>query len=86
MGARIQDRHFQVEQLFDPKRISKPFVVLRRAFDPLQNESEPLPFALAEYNAEQAGPAVGLKPVEPRPQFLGSNRFSHYAQIRSIDS
>ena len=44
--------NFQVDQLFDPKiNIEAGAWYLRRALDHWQNESGPLPFALAEYNA-----------------------------------
>jgi len=43
---------FNVEQLFDPKtNLEAGSWYLRRALDHWQNESEPLPLALAEYNA-----------------------------------
>lgn len=43
---------FQLDQLFDPKtNLEAGSWYLRRALDHWQNESEPLPFALAEYNA-----------------------------------
>src|SRR5947207_5627017 len=44
--------NFQVGQLFDPKtNLEAGSWYLRRGVDHWQNESEPLPFALAEYNA-----------------------------------
>jgi len=44
--------NFQVDQLFDPKtNLEAGSWYLRRALDHWQSESEPLPFALAEYNA-----------------------------------
>src|SRR5256714_6609516 len=44
--------NFRVEKLFDPKtNLEAGSWYLRRALDHWQNESEPLPFALAEYNA-----------------------------------
>ena len=43
---------FQLDQLFDPKtNLEAGSWYLRRAIDHWQNESDPLPFALAEYNA-----------------------------------
>jgi soluble lytic murein transglycosylase len=43
---------FKVEDLFDPKtNLEAGSWYLRRAIDHWQTESEPLPFALAEYNA-----------------------------------
>ena len=43
---------FQLEQLFDPKtNLEAGSWYLHRAIDHWQNESDPLPFALAEYNA-----------------------------------
>jgi soluble lytic murein transglycosylase len=43
---------FGIDQLFDPKtNIEAGSWYLRRALDHWQNESEPLAFALAEYNA-----------------------------------
>jgi soluble lytic murein transglycosylase len=44
--------NFNFEQLFDPKtNLEAGSWYLRRALERWQNESEPLPFALAEYNA-----------------------------------
>jgi soluble lytic murein transglycosylase len=44
--------NFQVEQLFDPKiNLEAGAWYLRRAFEHWQNQSDPTPFALAEYNA-----------------------------------
>src|SRR5438132_4460951 len=44
--------NFQIEQLFDPKtNLEAGAWYLHRAIDHWQNESDPLPFALAEYNA-----------------------------------
>ena len=43
---------FQLDQLFDPKtNLEAGSWYLRRGIDHWQNESDPLPFALAEYNA-----------------------------------
>jgi soluble lytic murein transglycosylase len=43
---------FQLDQLLDPKiNLEAGSWYLRRAVDHWQNESDPLPFALAEYNA-----------------------------------
>jgi peptidoglycan lytic transglycosylase len=44
--------NFQVEQLFDPKtNLEAGTWYLRRAFERWQHQTDPLPFALAEYNA-----------------------------------
>jgi soluble lytic murein transglycosylase len=44
--------NFKLEDLFDPKtNLEAGSWYLRRALDHWQTESEPLPFALAEYNA-----------------------------------
>jgi len=44
--------NFRVEQLFDPKtNLDAGTWYLRRAFEHWETQSEPLPFALAEYNA-----------------------------------
>jgi soluble lytic murein transglycosylase len=44
--------NFQVEQLFDPKRnLEAGTWYLRRAFEHWQHQTDPLAFALAEYNA-----------------------------------
>ena len=44
--------NFKLDQLFDPKtNLEAGSWYLRRAIDHWQSESEPLPFALAEYNA-----------------------------------
>jgi len=43
---------FKLDELFDPKtNLEAGAWYLRRAVDHWQNESDPLPFALAEYNA-----------------------------------
>jgi soluble lytic murein transglycosylase len=43
---------FRVEQLFDPKtNIDAGTWYLRRAFEHWETQSDPMPFALAEYNA-----------------------------------
>ena len=44
--------NFQVEQLFDPKtNLEAGTWYLRRAFERWKAQSDPMPFALAEYNA-----------------------------------
>ena len=44
--------NFNVDQLFDPKtNLEAGSWYLKRAIDHWQNESDPVPFALAEYNA-----------------------------------
>jgi soluble lytic murein transglycosylase len=44
--------NFHIEQLFDPKtNLEAGSWYLRRALDRWQNQTDPLPFALAEYNA-----------------------------------
>ena len=44
--------NFRVEELFDPKtNLSAGSWYLRRALDHWQNQEDPIPFALAEYNA-----------------------------------
>jgi len=44
--------NFKLDDLFDPKtNLEAGSWYLRRAIDHWQNEAEPLPFALAEYNA-----------------------------------
>jgi len=44
--------NFTLDQLFDPKtNLEAGSWYLKRAIDHWQNESDPLPFALAEYNA-----------------------------------
>jgi peptidoglycan lytic transglycosylase len=44
--------NFRVEDLFDPKtNLNAGTWYLRRAIEHWQNQSDPLPFALAEYNA-----------------------------------
>jgi soluble lytic murein transglycosylase len=44
--------NFQVEQLFDPKtNLEAGTWYLHRAFDHWEAQSDPIPFALAEYNA-----------------------------------
>jgi soluble lytic murein transglycosylase len=44
--------NFRVEQLFDPKmNLEAGAWYLRRAFERWKAQSDPIPFALAEYNA-----------------------------------
>ena len=44
--------NFRVEELFDPKtNLAAGSWYLRRALDHWQNQEDPIPFALAEYNA-----------------------------------
>jgi soluble lytic murein transglycosylase len=69
--------NFQLEQLFDPKtNLEAGSWYLRRAFDHWQKESEPLPFALAEYNAgaSRAQRWVGADGITTR-EFLGNIDF-----------
>ena len=48
--AKVED--FRVEELFDPKtNLEAGTWYLRRALDHWQNQEDPIPFALAEYNA-----------------------------------
>src|SRR6188474_323422 len=72
--------NFRVEDLFDPKtNLEAGTWYLRRAIEHWQNQSNPVPFALAEYNA---GASRALrwaggddnKPVAPRV-FLGNIDF-----------
>jgi soluble lytic murein transglycosylase len=69
--------NFQVDQLFDPKtNLEAGSWYLRRAFDHWQNESEPLPFALAEYNAGASRVQRWVKAGgTTTPQFLGNIDF-----------
>jgi len=69
--------NFNVEQLFDPKtNLEACSWYLRRALDHWQNESEPLPFALAEYNAgaSRAQRWVGADGITTS-EFLGNIDF-----------
>ena len=64
---------FKLDQLFDPKtNLEAGSWYLRRAIDHWQNESDPLPFALAEYNAgaSRAQRWVGAEGVTAN-EFLG---------------
>ena len=68
---------FKLDQLFDPKtNLEAGSWYLRRAIDHWQNESDPLPFALAEYNAgaSRAQRWVGTDGVTAR-QFLDNIDF-----------
>ena len=48
----VKTENFRVEELFDPKtNLSAGSWYLRRAMDHWQNQEDPIPFALAEYNA-----------------------------------
>jgi len=76
--------NFQVDQLFDPKtNLEAGSWYLRRALDHWQNESEPLPFALAEYKPRSA---LGWSRWNHEQPISWQHRFPRYAQIRSIDS
>src|SRR5205809_1776074 len=56
-GKKVEN--FRVEELFDPKtNLEAGTWYLRRAIEHWQNQSNPLPFALAEYNA---GPSRALR-------------------------
>jgi len=68
---------FQLDQLFDPKtNLKAGSWYLRRAIDHWQSESDPLPFALAEYNAgaSRARRWVGADGITTR-EFLGNIDF-----------
>lgn len=48
----VKAENFRVEELFDPKtNLAAGSWYLRRALDHWQNQEDPIPFALAEYNA-----------------------------------
>src|SRR6266700_3873783 len=69
--------NFNFEQLFDPRtNLESGSWYLRRALDHWQNESEPLPFALAEYNAgaSRAQRWVGADGITTS-EFLGNIDF-----------
>jgi soluble lytic murein transglycosylase len=69
--------NFNFEQLFDPRtNLEAGSWYLRRALDHWQNESEPLPFALAQYNAgaSRAQRWVGTGGLTAS-QFLGNIDF-----------
>lgn len=69
--------NFKVDDLFDPKtNLEAGSWYLRRALDHWQTESEPLPFALAEYNAgaSRAQRWVGAGGITPS-QFLDNIDF-----------
>lgn len=68
---------FKIDQLFDPKtNLEAGSWYLRRAIDHWQAESEPLPFALAEYNAgaSRAQRWVGADGITTS-EFLGNIDF-----------
>jgi len=69
--------NFQLDQLFDPKtNLEAGSWYLHRAIEHWQNESEPLPFALAEYNAgaSRAQRWVGTDGITTN-EFLGNIDF-----------
>jgi soluble lytic murein transglycosylase len=69
--------NFQIDQLFDPKtNLEAGSWYLKRAIDHWQTESEPLPFALAEYNAgaSRAQRWVGADGITTK-EFLGNIDF-----------
>ena len=68
---------FKLDQLFDPQtNLEAGSWYLRRAIDHWQNESDPLPFALAEYNAgaSRAQRWVGADGITTN-EFLGNIDF-----------
>jgi peptidoglycan lytic transglycosylase len=68
---------FKFEQLFDPRtNLEAGSWYLRRAIDHWQNEADPLPFALAEYNAgaSRAQRWVGADRITTK-EFLGNIDF-----------
>jgi soluble lytic murein transglycosylase len=79
--------NFNLEQLFDPKtNLEAGSWYLRRAVEHWQNESEPLPFALAEYNAgaSRAQRWVGADGITTS-EFLGNIDFPGTRQyVKSI--
>jgi soluble lytic murein transglycosylase len=69
--------NFKLDDLFDPKtNLEAGSWYLRRAIDHWQTEAEPLPFALAEYNAgpSRAQRWVGANGITAN-QFLGNIDF-----------
>jgi len=69
--------NFQLDQLFDPKtNLEAGSWYLHRAIEHWQSESEPLPFALAEYNAgaSRAQRWVGAEGITTN-EFLGNIDF-----------
>jgi soluble lytic murein transglycosylase len=72
--------NFRVEQLFDPKtNLEAGAWYLRRAFEHWQTQSDPMPFALAEYNAgasraQRWSGGDGVAAIPPRT-FLGNIDF-----------
>jgi soluble lytic murein transglycosylase len=78
---------FKLDQLFDPKtNLEAGSWYLRRAVDHWQNESDPLPFALAEYNAgaSRAQRWVGADGITTS-EFLGNIDFpTTRSYVRSI--
>ena len=79
--------NFNLEQLFDPKtNLEAGSWYLRRAVEHWQSESEPLPFALAEYNAgaSRAQRWVGANGITTN-EFLGNIDFPATRQyVKSI--
>jgi len=79
--------NFSLEQLFDPKtNLEAGSWYLRRAVEHWQTESEPLPFALAEYNAgaSRAQRWVGANGITTT-EFLGKIDFPATRQyVKSI--
>jgi peptidoglycan lytic transglycosylase len=79
--------NFSLEQLFDPKtNLEAGSWYLRRAVEHWQTESEPLPFALAEYNAgaSRAQRWVGANGITTN-EFLGNIDFPGTRQyVKSI--
>ena len=72
--------NFRVEDLFDPStNLKAGSWYLRRAFDHWEHQSDPLPFALAEYNAgasraQRWAGGNGSAPISAR-DFLGNIDF-----------
>ena len=78
--------NFHVEKLFDPKpNLEAGTWYLRRAFEHWETQSDPLPFALAEYNAgasraQRWSGGDGVAPIAPqtflkRIDFPGTRKY-----------
>ena len=82
--------NFRVEELFDPKtNLEAGSWYLRRAMDHWQNQEDPIPFALAEYNAgasraQRWAGGADAKGI-PGGYVPGEYRFPRDAQIRGLD-
>ena len=89
-AARRKWRIFASEELFDPKtNLEAGTWYLRRAIEHWQNQADPIPFALAEYNAgasrAQRWAGGDDTKADSRENLSREHRFPRDAQVRRFD-